>query len=139
MAKVGDATFLGASRTVYEFGVYTLDSNFKDHVAAVYILTATNAKGQREPVNIGETSDLKIYLQNNHDNKWPRDVAHICVHADNIEASRRSKKLDLVEHYNSSRNATAAPHEREARAGATLSTLQRWLMRALPGLTTSRR
>jgi hypothetical protein len=139
MAKVGNATFHGASRTVYEFGVYALDSNFKDNIAVVYVLTATNAKGQHEPLDIGETNDLKTYLQKNHDGEWPRDVAHICVHADSSEASRRSKKSDLLAHYSLKCDPTAVPHPRDSQARPTLRTLQRWLMRSLPGLTMSRK
>jgi hypothetical protein len=107
MAKVGDTSFFGTSRTVYRFSVYDLDSNFKDEIAAVYVLSAKNAKGQYQPLYIGETSKLGIDVSRERAMPIVRghNDAHICVHLDGDETSRRSKTSDLIAYYKPSGNS----------------------------------
>jgi hypothetical protein len=45
---------------------------------------------QHEPLDIGETSDLR-----------PRDVAHICVHADSHRSLEKIEKIGPLAHYES--------------------------------------
>jgi hypothetical protein len=107
MAKVGDASFHGISRALYKFGVYTLDSSFRDDVGAVYIVCDTNAKGQHQPLYVGETKELGLHLQNF--DQWPRlrqsGAKCICVHVDKTESSRRSTTSDLIAYYTPSYNS----------------------------------
>lgn len=101
MAKVEDVSFLGASRAVYKFRVYTLDRTFRD-IGAVYLFSCTNAKGQHQPLYIGQTDKLGNRIQNH--NKWPRlrqnGVECICVRVDDDERSRISTTADLTAYYN---------------------------------------
>jgi hypothetical protein len=101
MAKAGEVSFLGNSRTVYKFGVYTLDTNFTD-IGAVYIFCSTNAKGQHQPRYVGATGELGHHIQDY--NQWPRirqcDVKCICVRVDKSESSRASIASDLIAYYN---------------------------------------
>jgi hypothetical protein len=107
MAKVGDTSFFGSSRTVYRFGVYDLDSNFKDEIAAVYVLSAKNGKGQHRPLYVGETSKLGVDVS--RDRALPIVNGHsdatICVHLDDDEMSRKSKTSDLIAYYKPSGNS----------------------------------
>src|SRR5215472_15841226 len=107
MAKLGDTTFFGASRTVYKFGVFNHDSNFKDTVPAVYVLCTTNEKGQHKPVYVGETDKLGIEIPRRNVSSAAQDhgVMHICVHLDADEGSRRSKVSDLMAYYEPSGNS----------------------------------
>ena len=70
MAKAGEVSFLGNSRTVYKFGVYTLDTNFTD-IGAVYIFCSTNAKGQHQPRYVGATGELGHHIQDH--SQWLRN------------------------------------------------------------------
>jgi len=101
MARIGDTTFFGVSRTVYKFGVFNPDSVFKDRVAAVYVFAALNEKGQHKPVYVGETNKLGIDIQRQRAAQAirARGEAHLCVHLDNDEASRKSKISDLIACY----------------------------------------
>jgi len=106
MGKVGDASFHGISRALYKFSVYTLDSSFRDDIGAVYIVCDTNAKGQHQPLYVGETIKLGVQLQNG--DLWPRlresGAKCICVHVDKAESSRKSAMTDLIAYYNPSYN-----------------------------------
>lgn len=101
MARIGDTTFFGVSRTVYKFGVFDPNSNFKDQIAAVYVLSVTNDKGQHQPLYVGETAKLGIDIPRRE--ALPiirrRGAAHVCVHLDDDEMSRRSKTSDLIAYY----------------------------------------
>lgn len=101
MSKVGDVSFLGSSRAIYKFGVYTLDTNFTD-IGAVYVFSGTNAKGQHQPLYVGATGELGNHIQSH--NQWPRirqdGVKHICVRIDKSESSRNSTTSDLIAYYN---------------------------------------
>jgi hypothetical protein len=107
MAKVGEASFHGLSRALYRFSVYTLDSAFRDDISAVYIFSSTNAKGQHQPLFVGETSALGTHLRNH--SPWSRlregGVEHVCVHVDKSESSRKSTTGDLIAYYNPSCNS----------------------------------
>ncbi len=100
MARIGDTTFFGVSRTVYEFGVFNSNSIFKDRVAAVYVFSATNDKGQHKPIYVGETDKLGIDIPRQKALPVIRGrAAHVCVHLDDDEMSRRSKMADLIAYY----------------------------------------
>jgi hypothetical protein len=107
MPKVGDASFHGISRALYKFGVYTLDSSFKDDISAVYVYCGSNGKGQHQPLYVGETNELGTHIQNL--DQWPRlresGVKHICVRVDKTETSRKSTTSDLIAYYNPSCNS----------------------------------
>jgi len=107
MAKVGDTSFFGTSRTVYRFGVYNLDSNFKDQVAAVYVFATTNDKGQHQPLYIGETDKLGVDVSRQSAMPILREhgEARVCVHLDGDEISRKSKTSDLIAYYKPSGNS----------------------------------
>ncbi len=107
MAKIEDTTLFGDSRTVYGFGVFSSNSVFKDEVAAVYVFTAKNDKGQHQPLYVGETDKLGIEIPRQKTLPVMRrnGAIHVCVHLDNDEASRKSKKADLVAYYRPSGNA----------------------------------
>ena len=101
MARIGDTTLFGVSRTVYKFGVFNPNSVFKDRVAAVYVFSATNDKGQHKPIYVGETDKLGIDIP--RQKALPvirgRGAAHLCVHLDDDEMSRRAKMSDLIAYY----------------------------------------
>lgn len=101
MARIGDTSFFRVSRTVYKFGVFNPTSVFKDRVAAVYVFAVTNDKGQHKPIYVGETNQLGIEIP--RQKALPvikeRGAAHICVHLDDDEMSRRSKMSDLIAYY----------------------------------------
>src|SRR5215467_2276129 len=95
------------SETVYKFGVFNRDSNFKDTVPAVYVFCATNDKGQHKPAYVGETEKLGIEIprRNASDAVQDRSIMQICVHLDRDETSRKSKVSDLVAYYKPSGNS----------------------------------
>lgn len=106
MAKIGDTTFFGDSRTVYNFGVFSPNSVFKDEVPAVYVFAAENEKGQHRPLYVGETDKLGIDIARQKTSPvMRRNAIHVCVHIDTDETSRKSKKEDLVAYYKPSANA----------------------------------
>jgi len=101
VGKVADTNLCGASGTKYKFGVYTLETSFKN-IGAVYIFTKrveNDVKRNRDFLYIGQTEELadRIY---NHE-KWPRlernDVHFVCVHVDENENSRQRKEADLLQ------------------------------------------
>ena len=101
MARIGDTTFFGVSRTVYKFGVFNPDSVFKDKIAAVYVFAALNEKGQHRPIYVGQTDKLGIDIPRRQASPSIRGsgAAHVCVHLDDDEMSRRSKISDLIAYY----------------------------------------
>ena len=107
MAKIGDTTFFGDSRTLYNFGVFSPNSVFKDEIAAVYVLAAENDKGQHKPLYVGETDKLGIDIPRQKSSSMIRrnTAIHVCVHLDSDERSRKSKKADLVAYYRPSGNS----------------------------------
>ncbi len=107
MAKIGDTTFFGDSRTIYNFGVFSPNSVFKDEVAAVYVFAAENDKGQHQPLYVGETDKLGIEIprQKASPVMLGKPAIHVCVHLDGDKTSRKSKKADLVAYYKPSGNA----------------------------------
>jgi hypothetical protein len=99
MAKIGDTTFFGVSRTVYKFGVFNPNSVFKDRISAVYVFSATNDKGQHRPLYVGETDKLGIDIPRQKTLQIIRGAAHVCIHLDDDEMSRKSKTSDLIAYY----------------------------------------
>ena len=101
MARIADTTFFGVSRTVYKFGVFNPNNSFKDRIAAVYVLSVTNDKGQHQPLYVGETDKLGIDIP--RQKALPiirgRGAVHVCVHLDDDEMARRSKTSDLIAYY----------------------------------------
>jgi len=106
MGKVADARFNGRVGK-YQFGVYTLDTDFKE-IGAVYIFTKRTLDAARNSTHkclyIGETDNLDKCIPNHE--QWPclnrNGVTHICVHVEQGVESRRVKKTDL-------RNANPTP------------------------------
>ena len=100
MGKIADATFNGRIGQ-YRFGVYTLDTDFKE-IGAVYIFTKrtidATGRGTHDFLYIGETDNLSRPILN--DEKWPclqrNGVTHICVHVEEGAAARFTKKTDLT-------------------------------------------
>jgi hypothetical protein len=107
MAKVGEASFHGSSRALYLFNVYTMDSDFRDDISAVYVFSATNAKGQHHPVLVGETSQLgnQVRSQKNSSRLKENGAQFICVQVDRNENSRKSTASDLISYYSPACNA----------------------------------
>jgi hypothetical protein len=99
MGKIADATFSEASGTKYSFGVYTLDTGFKN-IGAVYIYTkrtVNEGKGTHEFLYIGETEELANRLSGHE--KLPCVYRHgvncICVHVEENENTRLKIETDL--------------------------------------------
>jgi hypothetical protein len=99
MGKIADVTFTGASRTLYEFTAYSLDTIFKA-IGAVYIFTKRTVhddRGSHERLYIGQTSDLSERFENHE--KWPciseYSVNCICVHPESNEQTRINIETDL--------------------------------------------
>jgi hypothetical protein len=99
MSKIADATFTGKSGQTYNFGVYTIDTTFKN-VGGVYIFskrTVSDGKGTHSFIYIGETDDLCERIACHE--KWPcveRNGANaICTHAEGDGKKRLDIEADL--------------------------------------------
>ena len=101
MAKVGEASFLGSSRALYLFNVYTMDSDFRDDISAVYVFSSTNEKGQHQPVMVGETNQLgnQVRSQKNTSRLKDNGAKFICVQVSKDEKTRKSMASDLISYY----------------------------------------
>jgi hypothetical protein len=101
MAKVGEASFHGSSRALYLFNVFTIDSDFRDDISAVYVFSSTNEKGQHQPVLVGETNQLGNQVRNQK--KSPRvkenGAKFICVLVNKDEKNRKTTASDLISYY----------------------------------------
>jgi hypothetical protein len=101
MPKVGEASFLGSSRALYSFNVYTMDSDFRDDISAVYVFSSTNEKGQYQPVLVGETSQLGNHVRGQKSSPQLKEngAKFICVQLDKDENNRKSTATDLISYY----------------------------------------
>jgi hypothetical protein len=109
MPKVGEASFHGSSRALYLFNVYTLDSDFRDDISAVYVFSGTNEKGQYQPVLVGETSHLGNHLRTQKKSAPLKEngAKFICVQVNKDEKNRRSTASDLISYYTPPCNAAS--------------------------------
>lgn len=99
--SVGQSTFVGDSGARYIFEIYTLDTNFRDDFAAVYIFSRQTAVLSHIPIYIGETDELGTCIRNHE--KWPcvrrNGVTHICIFGEHRRRARKKMAQDLIEHY----------------------------------------
>ena len=109
MGKVGTVNWTGASRKIYSFDVYTMDTKFNE-VECVYLYTKI-VNNIYQPIYVGQTSQLATRLDQhaNGDEDSEKCIqhsgaTHLHVHMLKPESSRRSVENDLLKNYNWSCN-----------------------------------
>jgi hypothetical protein len=93
MAKLGAVNVSGKSGALYKFIAYSLDTMFKKHRSAVYVVTrrhqvAETGSFKHRRIGIDQTADLRQLLACNSGFRQARGANCICIHAEEDETAR---------------------------------------------------
>ncbi len=107
-SKLGTITFTGKSGTEYEyeFGVYPLNTRFKEGYEAVYFVTrrykTTDGKFSHKRIYVGETDDLSERFDNHHkESCFGKHGANcVCIHKESRQSARLRIEDDLISKHN---------------------------------------
>ena len=106
MTKISDVSFYGKSKKKYKFEVYSLDANFKDKIAAIYVVTNRYKNDKSEFIHkviyIGQTEDLKERHSSHHKSSCfsIHKANCLCIMQEISESIRLKVERDLIEEKN---------------------------------------
>ena len=99
MSKLGAVNVSGKSGALYKFVAYSLDTMFKKHRSAVYVVTrrhqvAETGSFKHRRIGIDQTDDLR-HLLGHSSFSQARGANCICIHAEEDESARLAIWNDL--------------------------------------------
>ena len=100
MAKLGAVNVPGKSGALYKFIAYSLDTTFKEHRPAVYVVTRRRQVHEtglfkHHRIATDQTDDMRQLLADSSGSRQPRGANCICVHSEKDETARLAIWNDL--------------------------------------------